>query len=81
MYYVLFIYRLVVFLYLVYCLFRCALRGKHFACPPTVLNFTESSEQQLMHGLYYHFNNLRFNNSLDINDSPIHISKVFLCFK
>ena len=35
----------------------------------------------IMRGLYYHFNNLRFNTELNINDLPIPISSVFLRFK
>ena len=30
--------------------------------------------------LYYHFNNQRFNNSLNVNDFPIHLSSFCLCF-
>ena len=37
---------------------------------------------RFMCGLYcYHFNNLRFNNSLNFNRFPIPISNVFVCFK
>ena len=32
-------------------------------------------------GLFYHFNDLRLRSSLDINDFPIPISSLFLCFK
>ena len=46
-----------------------------------ILSLIINGAAAFMRGLYYYFNNLRFNNWLNINEFPTPIASVFLCFK
>ena len=47
---------------------------------PAIAHFQQPERASFMCGLYYSFNNLRFKQTLTINDVPSPVSSVVLCF-